>query len=120
MLQIFIVFGICLLGEILSKLIPINFPSSVLSMIILIIMLVLKIIKIEHIKEKTDFLLKNMAFFFIPAGVSIIDNIEYLKGNIINIFIISLLTLILTFLATAYTIKLVIYLQSKGVKKNNE
>lgn len=114
LIQVMIIFGICFLGEILSTFIPFAFPSSVLSMIILLVLLLTKLIKIEHIKEKTDFLLKNMAFFFIPAGVSIIDNMNYLKGNIISIFIIAFITLILTFLSTSYTIKFILYLQSKN------
>lgn len=42
-------------------------------MILLFILLCVHILKVDHIREKSDFLLENMAFFFIPAGVSIIN-----------------------------------------------
>lgn len=113
MIQIGIVFLVCLLGEGLSCLLPISFPSSVISMILLFILLVSHIIKPIHIKEKTDFLLKNMAFFFIPAGVTIMENYEFLRGSLIQLLIICLVTTILTFAATAYTVKWVILIQNK-------
>lgn len=113
MFQISIVFLVCWVGEIISSFLPISFPSSVISMILLFLLLLLGTLKPEHIKEKTDFLLKNMAFFFIPAGVSIMKNYDFLKNSLVQLLIICLVTTILTFLATAYTIKLVIYLQNK-------
>ena len=72
-LQIGLVLGICLLGEGVSLLLPIPFPGSVLAMIFLFILLLSGLLRPEHIKEKSDFLLKNMAFFFIPAGVGIME-----------------------------------------------
>lgn len=120
LLQIGIIFAICFLGEIVSVLIPFNFPSSVISMIILFLLLLFNLLKIKHIKEKSDFLLKNIAFFFIPSGVAIIDNMEYLNGNIIKILFICFITLIFTFISTAYTVKFVMLLQNKiRSNKNN-
>lgn len=113
LLQIAIVFVICLMGEGIAKILPITFPSSVISMILLFLFLLSKVLKPEHIKEKTNFLLKNMAFFFIPAGVGIMNYYDVLKGSILKIFIICLITTIITFLATAYTVKFVMKLQNK-------
>lgn len=116
--QIGIVFMICLMGEGIAKILPIPFPASVISMILLFILLLGKILKPDHVKEKSDFLLRNMAFFFIPAGVNIMDNYELLKGSIVQLLIICLVTLILTFAATAYTVKFVMKLQNKRRKIN--
>ncbi|MEG0013302.1 MAG: CidA/LrgA family protein [Cellulosilyticaceae bacterium] len=57
-----------------------------------------------------------MAFFFIPAGVTIMENYEFLKGSILQLLIICVVTMILTFAATAYTVKAVIMLQNKRRK----
>lgn len=111
--QIGIVLGICFLGEIISSVLPFTFPSSVISMIILFIFLITKILKTEHIKEKSDFLLKNMAFFFIPAGVGIMSNFEFIKNSIFQILIICLITTVLTFASTAFTVKAVLKFQEK-------
>lgn len=111
--QIGIVLGICFLGEMIASALPFSFPSSVISMIILFILLITKVIKTEHIKEKSDFLLKNMAFFFIPAGVGIMSNFEFIKSSIVQILIICLITTILTFVATSFTVQAVLKLQRK-------
>lgn len=115
--QIGIVLGICFLGEIVSSILPFAFPSSVISMIILFILLITKIIKTDHIREKSDFLLKNMAFFFIPAGVGIMSNFEFIKDSVVQILLICLITTILTFAATAFTVQAVLKLQEKRKEK---
>ena len=117
--QIGIVFAICLLGEFISGLLPIPFPASVISMILLFLCLITKMLKEEHIKQKVDFLLKNMAFFFIPAGVGIINQFEAIRICVIPFLLICFFTTILTFAATAGTVTLVMDLQKKwGEKKN--
>ena len=70
--QVGIIFSICWISQIIEKLLPFSFPASVIGMILLFILLCVHILKVDHIREKSDFLLENMAFFFIPAGVSII------------------------------------------------
>lgn len=118
MLQIGVVFLICLTGEGISYLLPITFPGSVISMILLFLLLFFQVLKPDHIKEKSDFLLKNMAFFFIPAGVSIIEYFDVIKGSIIPLLIVCILTTIITFGTTALTVSTVIKLQNRGGKTN--
>lgn len=113
MTQIGIVFGVCLLGKVIAAILPIAFPDSVISMILLFVLLLLKVIKIHHIKEKADFLLRNMAFFFIPAGVGIMDNYTSLKGSILPLLAVCVLTTIITFAATAFTVRAVISVQNR-------
>ncbi len=67
-LQIGVVFGVCLIGEAAACFLPFPFPASVLSMILLFLLLCLKVLKIDHIRQKADFLLQNMAFFLYPGG----------------------------------------------------
>ena len=76
--QIGIVFCVCWVSLAIEKLLPVAFPASVIGMILLLVCLLTGILKMEHIQEKADFLLENMAFFFIPAGVSIINYFDVL------------------------------------------
>ena len=115
--QLAIITGICMVGDWISSLLPIAFPGSVIAMIILFIFLVLKWIKEEQIQEVGDFLLNNMAFFFIPAGVSVMNYFELLKSSIIPFLFICAVTLILTFMVTAFTVSFVMKLQQKGKEK---
>lgn len=115
--QIGIFFAICLIGEIIAIILPIPFPSSVISMVIAFIFLFTKILKPDHVQQKADFLLQNMAFFFIPAGVEIMNNFDFIKDAIVQIIIICSVSLVLTFAATAYTVTLVIRFQQKRKEK---
>ena len=115
--QIGIIFALCWVSEIIEAFLRFAFPGSVIGMIRLFIVLAFRVLKVEHIREKSDFLLSNMAFFFIPAGVSIINYFDVLKGNVGKLLLICFLTTILTFATTAWTIRGVLRLQNRGKKK---
>ena len=111
LIQFGIIFGVCWLGEGLVSVLPI--PGSVLSMAILFLLLLTRLVRPAHVAEKSDFLLKNMAFFFIPAGVGIMESAGLLAENLIPFLFICAVSLILTFAATAWTVTGVIRLQNR-------
>ncbi len=115
--QAFVLFGICLIGQILAELIPVPFPGSVMSMVLLFILFILDWIKPKALKEVNAFLLENMAFFFIPSGVGIITQYDLIKNSVVQILIICIVSTVVTFAATAYTVKFVMGVQSKARKK---
>ena len=82
-------------------------------MILLFLCLAAGILKIEHVQEKSDFLLENMAFFFIPAGVSIINYMDILKNAVVQLIIICTVSTVVTFAVTAYTVRFTMYLIRK-------
>lgn len=118
--QIAFLFGVCLLGEAISVILPFAFPATVISMIILFILLCSKLVKTDHIRTSADFLQKNMAMFLIPPGVGIISSLELLKKNLLPFLLIVLITTILTFAAAAYTVQGVIWLQNKLTRKKKQ
>ena len=126
MYQIGILFGVCLIGQTISVFLPIPFPGSVLSMIILFLLLYFRVLKVDHIRQKADFLLKNMAFFFIPAGIGILSSFYLIRSSILPLLLIIVVSTILTFGATALTVQGVITLQDrlaragKGKGKSHE
>ena len=107
--QLAIVFGICLVGECISAILPFTFPSSVIGMIILFLLMLVKIIKERHIKDVSQFMLKNMAFFFIPVAVSIMV-----------FLLICIVATLLTFIATSYAVIGVMKLQEKIIAKRGQ
>ena len=117
--QIGIIFSLCWGSQIVEALLPIDFPASVIGMILLFALLVFRVLKVEHIREKSDFLLANMAFFFVPAGVSIINYFDVLKSSVV-LLLICLFTTVLTFAATAGSIRLTLKLMNrrKGGQEN--
>ena len=118
-LQIGIIFGVCLLGEAIAYFLPFPFPASVISMILLFLLLCFKVLKIDHIRQKADFLLQNMAFFFIPAGVGILEQFEFVKDSVWQLLLICFVTTIVTFAVTALTVRYGVWLQNKITGKGD-
>lgn len=120
LVQIAVVFGICLVGEGVAALLPIPFPASVISMILLFLLLLFKVLRPHHIKEKADFLMKHMAFFFIPAGVGIMEQYQLVEGSLLPLLLVVVLTTLLTFAVTAFTVRGVLALQRHLARKKPE
>ncbi|WP_040646853.1 CidA/LrgA family protein [Pseudoflavonifractor capillosus] len=114
--QIAIIFTICWISQIVEAILPFPFPASVIGMVLLLILLLVRALKVDHIREKSDFLLSNMAFFFIPAGVSIINYFDILASNLIPLLVICLVSTLLTFAVTVWAVRLTRYLMDRRKK----
>lgn len=106
--QLLLILIINFIGEALSHFLQIPVPGSIIGMVLLLILLIVGIVKPEHIKETADFLLNNMGFFFIPAGVGILVAYPFLKGFYVEatsvILVSTLIVLIITSLVTQYLV----------------
>jgi holin-like protein len=111
--QIGIVFAICWISRILSQSLPFTFPASIIGMVLILVLLLTGILRIEHIQEKSSFLLSNMAFFLIPAGVSVINYFDLIGRNILALVFICIVSTIVTFSVTAFTVKALLALTCK-------
>jgi holin-like protein len=111
--QIGIVFAVCWVSHILSGLLPFAFPASIIGMLLIFVLLLTGILRIEHIREKSSFLLSNMAFFLIPAGVSVINYVDLLGRNILVLAFICVVSTIIVFIVTALTVKAMLVLTGK-------
>lgn len=108
-----ILFLICILCDSVVFFLPFSFPGNVLSMVVLFICLFFGLIKVRHIESASDFMLKNMAFFFIPVTASIVSYADVLKSILWQFVFICVVTTVITFVCTAYSVKLTIYLMNK-------
>lgn len=114
--QIAIIFTICWISQIVEAVLPFPFPASVIGMVLLLILLLVRALKVDHIREKSDFLLSNMAFFFIPAGVSIINYFDILADSLVPLLVICLVSTLLTFAVTAWAVQLTRHLMDRRKK----
>lgn len=76
LLQVALVFGIYWVSQGIEAVLPVAFPASVISLLLLLVLLLTGIVKMDHVREKSDFLLGNLGFFFIPVSVSIINYVD--------------------------------------------
>ena len=104
--ELAIVFGVCLVCEGVVSLLPFAFPASVLSMLVLLGLLLSGILKERHIGRVCTFFVGNMAFFFLPSCVGLLEHWGTLSAVLIPFFIVSALTTPLVYAVTAWTIQL--------------
>ncbi len=119
--QLSVIFAICLVAECIAAILPFAFPAGVIGMILLFLLLLVKFIKKRHIQEVSEFVLKNISFFYIPTAVSIMQSIGHLQGYLWQFALICIVSALLTFLATAYTVIGVMKLQERlAAKRGNK
>ncbi len=103
--ELAIIFGVCLAAEVIAAALPFAFPASVISMLLLLALLLCGGVKERHIGRASGFFVDNMAFFFIPPCVGILDYAGALAACLVPFLIISILTTPLVYLVTAWVIQ---------------
>lgn len=104
--ELALIFGICLVGEGVAALLPVVFPASVISMVLLMVLLLTGVVKDRHIQTASHFLVANMAFFFLPSFVGLLEHIELLKSQLVPLLLIIVLTTPVVYLITGWTVRL--------------
>ncbi len=112
--QICIILGICWISMLIEFILPFAFSASIIGMLLVLGALLLKILKVEQIQDIADFLLQNMAFLFVPAGVSIMNYGAILKENAWQIFLICFVTTVVVFGVTSIAMRLTMKLMERG------
>ena len=104
LVELAIIFMISLFGEVVSDLLPFAVPASIISLVVLLLLLSVKIIKPKQLDLAGSWILSNMAIFFIPACVSVLEHMNLLLSAWWQILVISLLSFFLTFISAGYTV----------------
>ena len=115
--QLALIFGLSLVGEGVAALLPVSFPSSVISMVLLMALLLTGVIKDKQIKTVSNFLVANMALFFRPSFVGIVEHGTLLKSQALPLLVIVGLTTPVVYLVTGWTVQLLMLRRRKGEGK---
>ena len=91
-----------------------SIPASIIGVILLFLALQSIILRLNQIEDVSNFFLDNIAFFFVPAGVSLINSLEIIKDNL---FLFLVVIFVSTFIVM-YTTSLVV--QNVITKKENK
>lgn len=111
--QLCIIFAICVAAEAIEEALPFAVPANMIGLGILLLLLAVKFIKKDTLNPTGDFLLSNMSLFFVPATVSIITVFDMVSDHFVQIIIICVISTVITFAATAYTVKAVSRLMNR-------
>ena len=108
-----VVFLICMVGEWISALLPFTLPASVVSLIILLILLLSGRVKERTIQGTSQFLINNMGMLFIPSVVGTLEYLDVLKLQFMPFLVVSIVSTPLFYVATAWSVQLLMKLFKK-------
>ena len=84
-LQCGVLFTFLALGELVVWLTDVPVPSSIIGMLLLTLALELKAVKLSQVEKMSDFLVHNLGFFFVPAGVGLMGCLDQLCKELLPI-----------------------------------
>ncbi|WP_047985169.1 CidA/LrgA family protein [Ornithinibacillus californiensis] len=91
-IHIAFLYVIYLIGNCIQATLQLVVPGSVIGMIILFILLWTNIIKVKWVETGAKFMVQNLALFFIPATVGIMNYFDLFAGKGILLVLIVLLS----------------------------
>ena len=105
LIGLLLVFAVLYFCQIFLQLLKINFPPTILGIMVLFFLLKLKIIKEELVEDFCQFILKYMILFFIPIFVGTMNYYDIISQNLLAI----LATLFVTTTLVIVTVGLFTY-----------
>ncbi|WP_196001589.1 CidA/LrgA family protein [Clostridium sp. 1001271B_151109_B4] len=115
-----LILSIYFAGEIISGLFHIPIPGNIIGMILLFLLLTSNILKVEKVETLSNFFLDHLAFFFIPASVGLMTSFSDLKGSILKIVLLCILTTIIVLSVTALTVEFICKKKQKSANDNGD
>lgn len=98
-----IILTLCLwAGNILSELLPIMIPGSIIGLLLLFFLLAFQLIPTCWIKNSCNLFMRYMTVLFIPAAMGIMDNYALLLKNWVPIIFASVGGSFIVLILTAY------------------
>lgn len=98
--QVIILYLFSFIGSWIVQSLSLQFPGSIVGLLLLFVCLYFRIIPVELIKDGAGFLLAFLALFFIPATVGIMDYPELISwaglGMVLAIVLSTVITIIFT------------------------
>lgn len=106
-LQCAVLFAFLALGELVVYVTGVPVPSSIIGMLLLTAALKLRIVRVFWVDKISDFLVKNLGFFFVPAGVGLMRCLGLIADEWLPIIGASVISTILIIAVTGWVHQLV-------------
>lgn len=94
------------IGEVIALFFVLPIPGNVMGFILLFAALSLKVVKLHQVEEAAKLLLDNLALFFVPPGVGIMQYFGIIKNQWLPIIVSIVISTIFVLIATAKTAEL--------------
>lgn len=103
LMEFAIILGVSLAAELMHAFVPLPVPASIYGMVLMLALLTSGILKPEKVKRAGGFLLEIMPVMFIPAAVGLMDIAAGMRGALLPIAGVIVLTTIIVMAATGRT-----------------
>ncbi len=100
--QLAVIFAFLAIGELVVWATGTSVPSSIIGMLLLTLCLCLRIIKLRHVEGAADFLVKNLGFFFVPAGVALMGYFDLIADQWLPIVVASAASTVIVLAITGH------------------
>ncbi|MDD7303782.1 MAG: CidA/LrgA family protein [Prevotellaceae bacterium] len=105
--QCAILFGCLAVGELIVHLSGIPLPASVVGMLVLTLLLELGWVKLSWVQGMSDFLVANIGFFFVPAGVGLMLHFGVIKASCWPIVVSTIASTLIVLVVTGWVHQIV-------------
>lgn len=109
-----IILGISFVGEVLHKILPLPFPSSIYGLIVFFALLQLKIIKLDTVKPFSNFMLDIMPVFFVAPAIGLMETWNIMSEILIPVILIGVVTTGIIMVVTGIVSQKIIRKSKKG------
>lgn len=100
--QCAVIFAYLAFGELIVWLTGVKLPSSIIGMLLLTLSLELRIVRLRQVDLVSNFLVKNLGFFFVPPGVALMLYFDIIKAQLIPIVVASVVSTIVVLVVTGW------------------
>ncbi len=101
--QLLIIFGCLYSGKLFVAITGVKLPPSIIGLFLMLLLLMTGLVKIKDIEETGNFFNKNIAFFFVPAGVAIMAYFGLLVSYFWTILLSTVISIILVLIVTGWS-----------------
>ena len=108
LMEFAIILGVTLAAELLHAFLPLPVPASIYGMILMLVLLITGAVRLDQVRRAGSFLLEIMPVMFIPAAVGLIEIITDMRGALLPIAGVIVLTTIIVMAVTGRTAQWII------------
>jgi len=101
--NIFTIFCFVVLGRVISILLPIEFPSSIIGLLLLFVALSSGMLKQKYVEKACEQLNRHIGILFVPAGVALMGYFELVQQNIIALIMAGFIGTVIIFFTVGHT-----------------
>jgi len=103
LMEFAIILGISFAAELLHAALPLPVPAGIYGMVLLLALLLTGVLKLEKVERAGKFLLEIMPVMFIPAAVGLMGIAGEMRGALLPIAAVVLLTTVIVMAGTGRT-----------------